>query len=1186
MTLINEAKGTIEAAGGTLLVDTGTNVITNKGLMEAVGGTLELRGVVDNTNGGTIAALNKGGTAPGVVLLDGATLRGGTIVTDLRDPASMLMLTGNGGTLDGTGATVKFAAGLHAQVSWLQTLTVAGKLANSGVLDMLGYGAYAYVSELAVSGDVTLSGGGTVSLLDASGADSPVTQVITGATGSDTLDNVNNTIIGYGSLGAGQMALINETAGTIDAYGGDLIVNTGAGTLTNAGLMQAPTGTLDVASNLVNTGMVLVNGGTVVLEGAVAGAGKLGLESSDLVLDGGVAASQTIGFYNFGTAETLDLGNPGSIAATVSGFASKDTIVVEGTILTGVSYHATSGSLGVLSLLDGGTTVGTLTLAGTYTNAQFELTNVTGDPSIITTTAAAGQLYNHATASTATPTIEDFGTHHVGDTLTQALTIENTAATGSFTEKLDVGFVATTGAAIDSGSITGLAAGVTNSTSLSVGLSTVLDGAQSGTAILTPSTDGTGVDGFGATPLTSQTIAVSGVLYNYATASAAPVDFGEAHLNDTLSQNLSVINTGTADGFTENLDASLGGATGAATGSGTFTALGAQITNATSLTIGVDATKDGLRTGNVVLTLHSDGAGIDSLGSTLLTAQTIAATGTIFNYATAGVASDSLNLGARHIGTALTGALSVTNTGTADGFTEKLNVGIASTTGALTAAGTIAGLGAGKSDTSSVTLGLPNTTDGVQSGTAVLSLISDGSGIDNLGTTVLTAQTITATGTLYNYATASAATPGAVNFGTHHVGDTLSQALSITNTGVADGFTENLDASIGSATDAAIADTSFTGLIAGSTDSSSVAIGLKTTQDGVRGGTGVLTLSSDGAGVDGLGTTILTTQTIAATGTLYNYATASTATQVNLGKHHIGDTISQVLNVTNTGTADGFTENLDASLGGATGAATANGSFTGLGAAKTDSSGLTIGVTTTKDGVQSGNAVLTLNSDGTGIDGLGTTVLTAQTIAATGTIYNYATAKAVAPVSFGNRHVGDVLSQSLSIANIGTADGFTENLDASIGNASGAVTATGTLNGLAAGITNSSSVTLGLSSVLDGVHAGSAVLSLKSDGTDVDGLDTTGTDRANHRRDRHAVQLRDGERRDAEHGEFRRPPCRRHAEQDADHRQPRHRGWLYREFRRQHWRNDRRRHRERLVHRPGRGQRQRHRRRGRIIHRA
>jgi T5SS/PEP-CTERM-associated repeat protein len=856
--------------------------------------------------------------------------------------------------------------------------------------------------------------------------------------------------------------------------------------------MQAlPNATLDVAGDLANTGMVLVNDGTVVVAGSVTGTGRLGLEGSELVLDGGVAAGQTIAFYNFGTTSTIDLSQADAIHGTLVGFTSNDTIIVEGTTLTAVDYTKTATNLGTLALMNDTTIVGVLTLAGTYSASDFGLTNADdGSNSVVSTTVAPGPVFSQAVASAVTPNIVDFGIHHVGDAVSQTLTIANAGPVGSSTENLDVSFSDTTGAGTASGSITGLAGGDTDSSSLSVGLFSTHDGSQSGTAVLGPSSDGNGVDGFGLTPLDPQTVVVSGLFYNFATASVAPVEFGNHHIGDVLRQNLSVTNSSASEGYSENLNASLGGATGAASGSGSITDLTPSAIDNTSLTIGVDTNADGVRTGNVVLSSQSDGTGIDGLGITDLTAQTIAATGTIYNYASAGLVSDTISLGSNHVGDVIARTVPISNAAPADGFSEKLDANLVAASGDLTASGTVNGLDAGVVNIGSLQLGFSNTADGVHGGTAVLSLISDGTGIDGLGTTDLTSQTITATGTLFNYATASAVTPSAVDFSARHVGDSLSQTLSIGNIGTADGFTENLDASVGGATGAVIANSSFSGLAAGQTDSSSLNVGLAGTHDGVLGGMATITLDSDGAGVDGLGSTLLMGQTVTVVGTLYNYATAGIAGIVDLGKHHVGDTPSQALSITNIGTADGYTERLDAAIGSTTGAVSAVGSVVSLAAGATDSSSVTLGLTGTQDGVHAGDLVLTLQSDGTGIDGLGTTVLTAQTIAATGTLYNYATANAIDAVDFGNHHVGDVVSHALSVSNIGAADGFTDNLDATVGGAAGAVTTSGTLVGLAAGATNSGSLVLGLASSADGTQSGSAVVSLVSDGADVDGLGT------------------------------------------------------------------------------------------------
>ena len=127
------------------------------------------------------------------------------------------------------------------------------------------------------------------------------------------------------------------------------------------------------------------------------------------------------------------------------------------------------------------------------------------------------------------------------------------------------------------------------------------------------------------------------------------------------------------------------------------------------------------------------------------------------------------------------------------------------------------------------------------------------------------------------YASASAVTPNPVNFGDVHVGASVTQALSVTNSAPTTGA-ENLDGSIGSATGAAIDNGgSFTGLAPSFTNSGSLAVGLSTSTSGVESGTAIVSLESDGTGIDSNGITPLASQTIDVSGTVDNYATAAIA---------------------------------------------------------------------------------------------------------------------------------------------------------------------------------------------------------------------------------------------------------------------------------------------------------------------
>ena len=73
----------------------------------------------------------------------------------------------------------------------------------------------------------------------------------------DTLENVDNTISGYGQLGNGLMILENDAGGTINANGGILVVDTGKNTVVNNHLIEATSGLLDLRSNVSNVGATI-----------------------------------------------------------------------------------------------------------------------------------------------------------------------------------------------------------------------------------------------------------------------------------------------------------------------------------------------------------------------------------------------------------------------------------------------------------------------------------------------------------------------------------------------------------------------------------------------------------------------------------------------------------------------------------------------------------------------------------------------------------------------------------------------------------------------------------------------------------------------------------------------------------------------------------------------------------------
>ena len=226
---------------------------------------------------------------------------------------------------------------------------------------------------------------------------------------------------------------------------------------------------------------------------------------------------------------------------------------------------------------------------------------------------------------------------------------------------------------------------------------------------------------------------------------------------------------------------------------------------------------------------------------------------------------------------------------------------------------------------------------------------------------------------------------------------------------------------------------------------------------------------------------------------VYRFAVASAHTPepINFGNRRVGDSASQVLTLANTAVADGFSEALDASFGVLTGNATTNdGSFNLLAAGANNSTTLSVGIDTASAGAKSGTATLLLASNGSGTSNLGVTALPTQTVNVSGSVFRLAQAGAHTPepVVFGNRHLNDVANLAVTISNVAANDGFSERLNAGLGNASAGFAASGDVQLLGAGSTNSTRLNFMLDTASVGVKAGTATLQLASDGTGTSGF--------------------------------------------------------------------------------------------------
>ena len=267
----------------------------------------------------------------------------------------------------------------------------------------------------------------------------------------------------------------------------------------------------------------------------------------------------------------------------------------------------------------------------------------------------------------------------------------------------------------------------------------------------------------------------------------------------------------------------------------------------------------------------------------------------------------------------------------------------------------------------------------------------------------------------FGLASATIDGPTTINLGNARSGGTLATSLGITNSGLAPA--ESLDASIGGMTGDATASGTISLLADGATDSHDITVGLGTGTAGAVGGTVTLAFASDGAGTDGNGITPLPSQTVTLSGGVYRTAAPVIGGLPNNWIVHVHDTVSQTLNVSNGDIADGFSENLIASVTGTSGGVTAQGA-TGDIAAGASSNAITIGFSTATAGSVTGSVTLGLTTDGTGIDGLGTAALSDGIVNVSATVNNFATA-IIEDLSGGGTFTKNSNNYTLALGTVG-----------------------------------------------------------------------------------------------------------------------------------------------------------------------
>ncbi|MCZ2292523.1 MAG: choice-of-anchor D domain-containing protein, partial [Burkholderiales bacterium] len=317
----------------------------------------------------------------------------------------------------------------------------------------------------------------------------------------------------------------------------------------------------------------------------------------------------------------------------------------------------------------------------------------------------------------------------------------------------------------------------------------------------------------------------------------------------------------------------------------------------------------------------------------------------------------------------------------------------------------------------------------------------------------------------YNAATGSASPSPTVNLGSARVGGTLAQTFTVTNTAPAGAYTEDLNASFIAASGAVSHNGGvISALVAGGSNSSAMSASLDTASAGAK--TGSVTIDYQTAGTvgnvsNGLAAASAGTQTITLNGAVYNMAVGSaTPGPVSIANQRVGGSNTVALTVGNTAAAGNYSEDLRASFGSSTGAATNNGGvINALLAGGSDGSAMRVGVDTGTAGAKSGTVTLNYQTTGTvnGVsNGLGLTGVGNQVINVSGNVYQAASGQLVGNSwNFGTLQVGQQVSQNLVVKNTASTGAYSEDLNVSFGAAGNSqISGSGSLSGIQAGQTS------------------------------------------------------------------------------------------------------------------------------------
>jgi hypothetical protein len=394
--IVNRQSGVVDAnvkAGLDLVVNESASPDTaafNGGLIEATGaGVLTISSSTPGTEQGFTNSGTIDDAAPTPMTLSDLVITGaGTIETS----ASGAVISLNDTAIESgivslvAGSTLQMA---NSNTDWIETdvdnagtisiggddtFDVEGNWVNSGALDVDG------LLDIVGGSRLALQGGGTVNL-----SFDGLIQSDDGIGGSGTasLLNLSDTIVGDGEIIDSSLSLDNSKFGTIDATGsGPMIIDTGSNDVVNQGTIEASnsgpaatSATLMVDSELDNSGQVIAGRGSWIdLSNNAIGGGIARINSTgELEMDGTDSLDVVFSASAHGTL-ALDDSASTPYGGIISGFTANDKIdladigFIQGTTNAAFFGNAVQGQLTVTD----GTNTTTLHMLGNYTQTAFQ----------------------------------------------------------------------------------------------------------------------------------------------------------------------------------------------------------------------------------------------------------------------------------------------------------------------------------------------------------------------------------------------------------------------------------------------------------------------------------------------------------------------------------------------------------------------------------------------------------------------------------------------------------------------------------------------------------------------------------------------------------------------------------------------------------------------------------------------